>query len=83
MYEKSSAPLTSPGCLNRTAFAILGLITLFWFVYLAVAPADASLGPFGPVLYRLVSLGIAAAWVFSLAITGLVWLVTQLTGRRE
>jgi hypothetical protein len=83
MYENTPSPLNSATCLNRAIFLTLGVITLFWIVYLVVMPPDPSLGAFGPVLYRLVSLGIAAAWIFSLAASGLMWIVAQLRGRRE
>ena len=83
MYENTPSPVLSSACLNRTVFFILGLITVFWIVYLVATPPDPSLGALVPVLRRLVSLGVAVAWIISLAVSGLVWLVARLTGRRE
>jgi hypothetical protein len=81
MYDNSTAPLASPACLNRFAFLILGALTLFWILYLVFAPPDPALQPFAPVLVRLVNLGLGLAWVFSLAASGLFWIIAQFTGR--
>jgi hypothetical protein len=83
MYDNTPPPLGGPACLSRFAFLSLGLITLAWIVYSSLTPPDPSLGAFGPLFYRLTHIGLGLAWIIGLAGSGLLWVIAQLTSRRD
>ena len=81
MYNKPSAPLASAACLSQVAFACLFLVTVGWVLYLALNPIDPDAPGFAPLFRQMVNYGLGIAWVSSLALSGLLWLLERLTGR--